>query len=196
MSRRPLPDPHATARGLRRGRAAAVALVRGRVRGILAFKPYGIPVDERADLEQEVLTQIWQAVRRPGFEPERFWGLVEVVTVRRSIDWLRTRRPTVPVDETVHAEALAPAAPAAGPLRRSLDRERDRRLALALAAAPEPCRELIRRRIGLDQSYPEISRRVGRSPGALRVQMYRCIQRLRDALAAADDAAATKERSR
>jgi len=165
--------PEAVSRGLQRGEAAAVRLVRGRVRRILAYRGFGIPREERRDLEQEVMTQLWQAANRPGFAGgERFWGFVELVASRRCIDWLRMRRETTELGASLPDEGEGPAAGA-------LSRER-RRLALeVLSRLDRPCRDLIYLRVGLEKSYREISRLLGRSEGALRVQLHRCIGKAR-----------------
>ena len=78
---------------MRLGEAAAVDHVRARVRKILAFKRLRIPDQDRDDLEQEIMTEVWQAVNRPEFDfTAGFWGFVEIVTSRRCIDWLRSRK--------------------------------------------------------------------------------------------------------
>jgi RNA polymerase sigma-70 factor, ECF subfamily len=161
---------------LRSGDAEALRLVRDRVRRILRFRGLWIPEDELADLEQEVMTQVWRAVNRTGFDPEAgIWGFVEVVTARRCIDWLRSRRASEPLEETWPDTRR-------DPLRSTLGRESRRLAAETLAALDEPCRELISLRIQQDLGFAEIARRLGRSEGALRVQMYRCVRSARRAL--------------
>jgi DNA-directed RNA polymerase specialized sigma24 family protein len=77
-----------------RGRPEAVNEVRQRVERIVAFRGYRIPTEEKRDLVQEVMTQLWSAVNRADFDAGGgFWGFVEVVTARRCVDWLRRRRP-------------------------------------------------------------------------------------------------------
>ena len=94
---------------LRRGSPETFEALRRRVRKIIGFRGYRMPTEDRKDLEQEVMTQIWQAVNRRGFEAERgLWGFVEVVTARRCIDWLRSRRREVPLDENFVAAADGP----------------------------------------------------------------------------------------
>ena len=93
-------SPGEWARRMRLGEAAAVDHVRARVRKILAFKRLRIPGQDRDDLEQEIMTEVWQAVNRPGFDfTAGFWGFVEVVTSRRCIDWLRSRKVSAPISE-------------------------------------------------------------------------------------------------
>ena len=52
------------ARRMQRGDADAVGKVRERVRRILAFRRLKIPKQDRDDLEQEIMTEVWQAVNQ------------------------------------------------------------------------------------------------------------------------------------
>lgn len=167
------PAAESIARGLQRGEAWAIAEVEGRVGRILAFRGYRIPPQDREDLGQEVMTQVWQAVKRPGFDPGGgFLGFVELVTARRSVDWLRAQRQEAPLGEGVADSRATPA-------EETMDRERTRLAAAAVDGLEAPCRELIRLHVGLGKGYREISRLLGRSEGALRTQMHRCIQTAR-----------------
>jgi RNA polymerase sigma-70 factor (ECF subfamily) len=142
------------------------------VRRILTFRRLGIPREERRDLEQVIVVQLWEAVRRQGFEGAGFWGLVETVAARRSIDWLRARR------DEVDADALPEQPdPHHGPLRRVLDRERAERLEAILARLSPDCRELLRLHFMEGKPYAEIAAETGKSQGALRVQLHRCVKR-------------------
>lgn len=148
-------------------------LVSERVRRILRYRGYRMSAEDRKDLEQEIMIQIWQAVNRPGFDPRAgFWGFVEVVCVRRSIDWLRGRKPTGSLDEGIRDSA-------AGPLRLLLQDERTRLANAAISRLEAPCRELVELHFGQRKPYRELARRLGKSEGALRVQMYRCIRQVR-----------------
>lgn len=165
------------ARGFRAGRPEAAAAVRRRIRNILRYRGFGMSAEQRRDLEQEIVTQLWQAVNRPSADlGADFWGLVEVVTARRSIDWLRRRREFEELD-------AAFADPAAGPLARAISRERSELAARALEHLPAPCRELIYLHTAADKSYREISELLGKTEGALRVQMHRCIREARRLIA-------------
>ncbi len=159
-------------RRIRRGEPAATAEVRVRVRRILAFRGYGMSREDRFDLEQVVLLQVWQAVGRPDFAPEGFWGFVEVLASRRAIDWWRVRRPEVDFEPPATV-----ADPSTGPLRAVLDREQSELAQAALERLSPECQELIRLHVGSRLSYGELAQRLGKSEGALRVQMHRCIQR-------------------
>jgi RNA polymerase sigma-70 factor (ECF subfamily) len=161
---------------LRRGDAGADRELRAWVRRFLASRPLGAPAEVRRDLEQEIVTDVWKALRRSDFDPEReLLGFVRVVTARRTIDWLRARR----AEPALAAAAREPADPGGGPLAGLLARERLRLMRRALRELGGECRELVRLQIGERLPYREIAQRLGRSEGALRVQMHRCVDRLR-----------------
>ena len=165
-----------TARQLRRGSPEAVRTVRRRVRAILSFRGYRIAPEDRNDLEQEVMTQLWQAVNRSGFSGTRFWGFVEVVTARRCIDWLRTRKSLTTLDENLATSAR-------GPLGTTLAREDTELAHAALAQLAKPCRDLIYLHFAMRKPYKELSGMLGKSEGALRVQLHRCVTEARRILA-------------
>ena len=122
------------------------------------------------------MTQVWQAVNRTGFDPSLgFWKFIEVVTARRAIDWLRARRQEAELPD----EIVAPG----GPEQSAVARQRAQLAYGALAQLGKPCRDLIYLRIGMDRSYRELAQLLGRSEGALRVQMHRCVERARGILA-------------
>lgn len=169
------PDPvhHlAIVERFRTGDARAASEIRTRVRRILSFRAYGIPKEDRADLEQLVMTQLWRAVARPGFAAEGFWGLLEIVVSRRCIDWIRAQRPE---EELEAAEAVSADGP--DPLAGVIRKERIALAEAALAKLPAECRRLIRLRVVEERSYEEIARLWRRSAGSLRVSMHRCVRR-------------------
>ena len=166
---------------VRSGDAAAVRQVRERIRKIIRFKGLRIPHDQLDDLEQEIVTQVWQAVNRSQFDPSGgFWGFVELVTARRCIDWLRARRSDTNLSETLRDGR-------SGPLKQTLSQERSRLVVSALESLGSPCRELIAQRVSEGVTYRELSESLGKSEGALRVQMYRCVQKAREALRALEE---------
>ena len=67
-------------------------------------------------------------------------------------------------------------APDPDPQRTALRREQIEQAQAALARLPPACQELIRLHVGQSKSYAEIAETLGRSEGALRVQMHRCIR--------------------
>jgi RNA polymerase sigma-70 factor (ECF subfamily) len=143
---------------------------------ILAHGGLRIPLQERDDLEQEVMTEVWQAVNRSQFDfSGGFWGFVEVVTARRCIDWLRGRQSPIPFPEDLESSET-------GPLGRALVQERAELVSEVLARLGPPCRELLSLRMRESLSYGEIAQIVGKPEGALRVQVYRCVRRARKIL--------------
>jgi RNA polymerase sigma factor (sigma-70 family) len=169
-------SPEAWVARLKKGDPEAVQEVRRRVRTILAFRGFGCSESDKDDLEQEVMTHLWRAVNRQGFSASAgFWGFVEVVTARRCIDWLREQRERVPIDGGFPDGRQTP-------IQLALAGERAK-LATAVIDALDPaCRELVVGRLRDGRSYSELAGRLGKSEGALRVQMYRCIQSARKIL--------------
>jgi RNA polymerase sigma factor (sigma-70 family) len=164
------------AEGFGRGDPQAAREVRERVRKIVGYRAYGMGREDRRDVEQEVMIQLWQlASRRDGGEASGFWGLVEVVAARRCIDWLRRRREHLELSPAF-AGGADPLADALGRERRSLGEEALRRLGPA-------CRELVRLHLGDGLDYRELAQLLGRTEGALRVQMHRCVRRAAEILA-------------
>lgn len=169
-------SPARIAAGFVRGDAEATRCVKDRVERILAFRGYRIPLEDRRDLGQEVMTQLWQAVRQPSFEVGMgFWKFVEIVVVRRCIDWVRTYKKTLPLEVSVPDGRN-------DPLDDVLARERHELARAVLAKLKKPCRDLIYFHSTLKMSYRQISEKVGKSEGALRVQLFRCIEEARTIL--------------
>ena len=176
-NRRPFPAPTSSeewGRRLRRGEAEAVQNVRERVRRILSYRQIKIPHHMRDDLEQEIMTDLWQAVNRSSFDfSAGFWGFVETVSARRCIDWLRAQRENVPVVENIRDKAKTP-------LESVLSGERSELASQVLEALDPACRKIITMRLKEGISYRDMAQILGRSEGALRVQMHRCIQNARN----------------
>jgi RNA polymerase sigma-70 factor (ECF subfamily) len=156
---------------LRRGDVDAVRHVRERVRKILGYRRLAIPNHDRDDLEQEVMVELWRAVNRPGFDfSAGFWGFVEVVTSRRCIDWLRSQRTPVRLLESIRDERSSP-------LDSLLDDERAGIARHALERLDSECKMILTMRIQHRLPYREIAEHLGKSEGAVRVQVHRCIRR-------------------
>ena len=143
---------------------------------MVRFRGYGIPVGDREDVVQETLLQIWEAVRQPQFDPSRkFESFVQTVAARRCIDRMRTRRTTVPLNPgLVHT--------ATGPLGSLMRTERVELARKVLDSLKKACRELIRLHVAEKKTYGQIAEDLGRSEGALRVQMHQCIRDARKIL--------------
>lgn len=156
-----------------------MAEVEERIRRIIEFRGYRIPRQEQEELRQEVLIQVWQGVNKDGFDRERgFWGFVQVITVRRCIDWMRKKR------ETRLEEPSLTRDPGGGPLRRLLRDERTRLVDDVLGRLGNDCRRLIELRVTEHMSYARIAQITDRTEQALRAQMYRCVKKAQKELAA------------
>lgn len=162
--------------GFSRAEPDAVAEVEKIVTKIVAARGYGIPPEDRRDIGQEIMGQLWQAVRRPGFDPgERFVGFIEVVSSRRCVDWYRAQRPIVELDPELRDRRADAGDRAARGDRRRQVRE-------AVEALPAACRELLTLRFGREMSYRELAARLGASEGTIRVRLHRCIGKARERL--------------
>lgn len=171
------------------GRAEAVATVERIVGGIVATKGYGIPIEERRDLRQEIMAQLWKAARGAEFDTgTRFPGFVAIVASRRCVDWYRGRRTTVELDEQL-VDAAADTSSAA-----ALNEKRQSALA-AVASLKKPCRELISLRFVEEKSYAELAETLGASETAIRVRLHRCIAAARERLRKSNVVSMTPRRS-
>jgi RNA polymerase sigma-70 factor (ECF subfamily) len=175
-----LTSPEVWGRRLKRGEPAAVHQVRKRVCKIIAFQKLRIPPQDREDLEQEVMTEVWRAVNRDSFDfTAGFWGFVEIVTSRRCIDWLRKKKEHVPLVEGLRDEKESP-------LDRIFSGERQTIASSVFQALDPQCREIFVMRFQNGLRYRDISDHLGKSEGAVRVQMHRCVQRAREVLESVD----------
>ncbi len=148
----------------------AMAHVEGVVKRVVRYEGYAIPGVERQDLAQDILLQLWQAVARPNFDHGRsFEAFIRSVACRRCIDWRRRRRPVV----ELKAE---PPDSRRGPEEVTSEAERLRLGCRILARLGPACRELIRLHAVEGKTYGEIASMLGRSEGALRVQMHTCLK--------------------
>ena len=163
-------------RRLATGDEEAVAVVYARIGRILSFRGFGIPREDRRDIQQDVMAQVWQAVRQPAFNFQSgFWGFVETVTARRCIDWLRAARPQVSVEADLPDRT-------AGALDALLAREHVALAYAAIAQLGRECRDVVYLHAGMQRSYREIADILGVTEGALRVRLHRCVRQAREAL--------------
>jgi RNA polymerase sigma factor (sigma-70 family) len=143
---------------------------------VVSSPRFGLPPEDRRDVVQETLLDLWSAVERPGFDVERpFEPFVCSVACRRAIDWLRRKRRTEPLVDS-------PAPREEGPEARTLHADRLRLGRLVLLDLGRACRELIRLHAVERRTWADIGRQLGRSEGALRVHMHGCLRKARECL--------------
>ena len=154
----------------------ALADVEFAVTRVVRFRGYAIPASDRRDVIQESLLQIWREASRPGFDYRQdFDAFVCLVAFRRCLDWRRARRPAAPIDSSIPDARQRPDEDALA--REEVDLAR--RVLLEL---PEPCRDLIRLHVQEERPYREIAEMLGRTEGALRTQMWKCLEVARQIL--------------
>ena len=155
------------------GDPAAASRVAKLARLVVGDRGYFIPAKDRPDIVQEVILDVWRAVIRPGFRfGQEFDSFVRTVAYRRCVDWLRRSRPT----EELESNPL----PGAGrPDEELFDREQIERGRQVLRQLGASCLEVIRLRSIDELSYRQIAERQGRSEGAVRNQMYKCLKQAR-----------------
>ena len=150
-----------------------MAHVEGMVRRVVRYEGYAIPWDEREDVAQEVLLQLWLAVARPDFDHEQsFEAFLRAIACRRCIDWRRRRRAMVELKPDLIDRGR-------GPEEMTSEVERLRIGRRVLARLSPACRELIRLHAAEEKTYGEIGSMLRRSEGALRVQMHACLKAAR-----------------
>jgi RNA polymerase sigma factor (sigma-70 family) len=158
------------------GDRATLAHIEALVERVVRFRGYYVPSAERADVVQEVMLDVWQAVRAEGFAlSTSLEALVRTISYRVCIDWVRRRRQAEEVDpETRDGRP--------GPERELLQRER---VVLGIRVLKElrpPCRDLLRLFIVQGSTYREIAEKQGRTEGALRTQMAQCLKEAKEHL--------------
>jgi RNA polymerase sigma factor (sigma-70 family) len=167
------PSADALARSFALGDPGALAQVEGIASRVVRHRGFYIPVEDRQDIVQEVMAQVWSALAAPGAGVRRsFVGFVQAIACRRCVDWMRRHRATAEID---------PAIPdAAGPPDQAYLMQERRALGLqVLGELREACRDLIRLVILEERSYREIALSQGRGEGALRTQMAECLKEAR-----------------
>lgn len=170
------PDEPQEQRFLRRflaGEPAAARTVLRWARETAHFRGFGLSAEEREDVAQDALAQLWSLGSRPGFELRRgVRAILRTIVSARCIDRVRRRRPTSEVDDALPD----PAPDVAERFATEDERERLRRALIELDA---PCREIVRLRFFEELDYATLAAREGRSESTLRVRLFHCLRRLR-----------------
>ncbi len=136
------------------------------VHGIIAAR---LPVDDAADLVQEVFLQVW--VRLPELRDDAaFPGWICTIARRQAADLYRRQRVFEPLPDGLTA-----------PDRPDVSAEAQGAVA-AIHALPEAYRETLALRLIEGLSGPEIAEVTGLTPGSVRVNLHRGFHLLRERL--------------
>jgi RNA polymerase sigma-70 factor (ECF subfamily) len=168
---------------LRRGDASALAGLMERYQDRLFRSLVRLLGDEA--VAEDVFQQTWiRAAERIGrYDAARPFGPWLLAVGRNlAIDELRRRRP-----ESLDEAAAEPADPGAGhddPLSHAVARQRQGRVAEALAALGPLDREVLSLRFEEDLALPEIAARVDVPLPTAKARLYRALSRLRERLVA------------
>jgi len=155
------------------GEPEAISRIAAIARRVVDARAYRIPEADRQDLVQESLVHLCRACGRPGFRVEdSLEGLVRAIAYRRCVDWMRRVRPTVEFNPDTADRSR-------GPESELADKETVERGRRIIERLGEKCREIIRMRAIDGLSYRQVAERLGRSEGAARNMMYRCLQEAR-----------------
>lgn len=154
--------------GARRGDHAAFdVLYRRFVRMVHGLLIARVPERDVDDLMQDVFIQAYQRLGSLR-EPEAFGAWLAAMARHRAVDYHRRDRHTVELTETAGADG------------RTQDAALD--VLAALRGLPEAYRDTLALRLIEGMTGPEIAERTGLTPGSVRVNLHRGLQRLRDAL--------------
>ncbi|WP_238180189.1 RNA polymerase sigma factor [Methylobacterium haplocladii] len=147
-----------------------------------AARAKGIRGEAVEDVVQDTLMTVHRA--RASYDPARpFLPWLRAIAQRRAVDLLRHqgRRPKEAHDPIAYEGRADDSQPAAG--QGVEERERNSRLARAVAALPEGQRQAVEHLSLRERSLTEASALTGRSTGALKVNLHRALKALRSALA-------------
>lgn len=144
----------------------------GELEGFIAARV--MDADLAADLTSQVFTKAFAAL--PRYEAGSFRGWLYAIARNAITDAWRRQRPTAPLERA----SLMPA-PEDGPEAQAIRAEATRRLHMALSELSPDQQRIVRLRLdGL--TGPEIARRLGMHPDAVKSAQYRAFTRLRTIL--------------
>lgn len=144
---------------------------------IVHFRWFGIPVEDRRDVIQDTVADVWRAVSQAGFTLRiGLRPLVRKIATARCIDRMRRRRPTAELSEALQD-------PNPGPYEQLLRKDESARVRWALQSMDPRCREIIQLHFVEDLPYAEIAAREQRSEATMRVRMFQCMKALRSLFA-------------
>jgi RNA polymerase sigma factor (sigma-70 family) len=151
------------------GYREAIKQVTAIVNSVVNHRGYYIPIDERCDIVQDAMLDLFRQADANKFATENeFCGFVRVIAHRRCVDWMRAKRKR----EDIRLESVSPNRPD-GQL---LAKERQLLGSAVLARLKKNCRDLFALHAGLGMTYGQIAEQAGRTEGALRTQAYECLK--------------------
>jgi RNA polymerase sigma-70 factor (ECF subfamily) len=135
-------------------------------------------VAEAEDVTQEAFVLAFRSLG--SFRAEGTFGAwVRRIAIRQALRRLAQRRDAEPIDEG----AVSLPAPGPDPLGLAIAEERSEQVRRAVAALPEPYREVVALRFFADQSLAEIAEATERPLNTVKTHLHRGLTRLRDVLA-------------
>lgn len=133
-----------------------------------------IPRSEQQDIVQTVLAKACQAMARPDFEIQKDPGVfIRTLAHRACINWFRRNHPNVPME-------IDRPSPSPLPLDKIIANERQLLATEILCQLSPGCRDLIEKHVFQGLSYAEIAAATGRTEGALRVEMHKCLGKAKE----------------
>lgn len=141
--------------------------------------------EDAGDIAQEVFIRVFKSLR--GFREEsRFYTWLYRITVNSCINKLKSRKPTVPLnnyyESCEHTRPALSSAPNRGPLERLEEKELQRHVQNGINSLPRKYRSVIVLRDIQGLRYQEIAEILGCSLEAVRSCLYRARQELRKEL--------------
>jgi RNA polymerase sigma factor (sigma-70 family) len=149
---------------------AAVDHARALVRGVVRYRGYHVPLDQRTELIQNVLTRVARALSESE-RPARFDAFVRATAHERCVEWLRRLEAPSSKHPSLPDQVDSP--------HDSMSLEERQRICDAVAELRGPHREVIGLHHGFGLPFAEIAARVARSEDMVRTQMVECIAQVR-----------------
>lgn len=156
-----------------RGEPDVCNAVEGGVRRIVLYWNAPFSREDREDLIQQTLMEVYLAIAKPDFKlKQNLLALARKIAVRRCIDQMRRYRPIDRIDE--QHEAYNPS-----PYKDLELKDEIHQIRLALDGLDWNDREVIRRRFLKEESYSAIVSELGRDENYWRGRVFHGIMKLR-----------------
>lgn len=158
------------------GEPGACKVVEGGVKRVVLYWNAPFSQDDREDLIQQTLMEIYLAIAKPEFElKQNLLALARKIAARRCIDQMRKYRPTDPIDEQHETSNPSP--------YKDLElKDEIHQVRLALDGLDSNDREVIRRRFLREESYSAIVADLGRDENYWRGRVFQGIMKMRKIL--------------